>query len=568
MAGSRRQNAASSGKVSLADLVEAGLLAAGNTVVCNSWPFGAVVTASGTFTAQWQPLPSDFVADHGTEFMKAEFDTPSAWATAVCRVMRAQQRARKTQAGRTAGGSGEGRVAVNGWTACRVRVARTDANRRVAQRLSGSDAGIIEVPLDALRRELSRRVEPASGSESDTNVDGLAQRVASGLALGCVQQRRAAAAAADLIAAHAPAVPAGRKRKSIPDMARTAKLSRVPTSEDDDEAEDEATRAQLERFRARALELQRPAAERKALRHQRRQKLRRAISAALNAWLQRRNAVGSAMPTPLGNTLIEPRGSVLVPQHVLSQPGIASLAALCTQCASSGDAPVACAACGDRYHAFCVPLQTGGTFLCPACRCCCRCLGGPQDGALLQCDACGLAMHSQCSAQEACSAGRWLCDNCVRCLECGHRMSGHPSSSLSAGGGGVRERWAYDCSVCSACAAMLERAKVCPECIATHASERMGGAMVCCDVCALWVHERCDKLLTPSVCHALAAHDDAPYVCPACMRGDTTGAVSPALALPLCLRDLPDHAITPLSDSSDPAGSPAATVEVDAEAGQ
>ncbi|KAJ2751476.1 hypothetical protein H4S06_004137, partial [Coemansia sp. BCRC 34490] len=279
------------GKVTIGHLVEEGLILAGNRVACNSWPFQATVTAQGTLVAQWEPLPSDFVQPHGTEFMRTAFETPSAWATAVCRVMRAQGRARQAQslgaaahtdASSANGGdaavpglrgkaaqrtksakamlaaaaaaaavssssssAGESRVAVNGWTACRVLVPRHDPNRALAERLGapaddapagGSPAAssaassssssassvslaslqpdTIEVPLDALRQELCARIsrtraaarkqasDAADRADEETDsddqhrpdaartaqtelsgaVDGLARRVENGLA--------------------------------------------------------------------------------------------------------------------------------------------------------------------------------------------------------------------------------------------------------------------------------------------------------------------------------------------------------------------------------------------------
>ncbi|KAJ1906450.1 hypothetical protein LPJ71_004288, partial [Coemansia sp. S17] len=159
----QKQKTAVAGKTSLLDLVTAGLLQAGAVVVCNSWPFSAVVSASGRLDARWTPVPSDFAQPlAGAEFMRAEFDTPSAWATAVCRVMRAQQ---------PRGSGGESRVAVNGWTACRVKV-REGAGEAT------------EITLDTLRRAFTAR-QAAESDESASAVDGLAQQVAQGLALGC-----------------------------------------------------------------------------------------------------------------------------------------------------------------------------------------------------------------------------------------------------------------------------------------------------------------------------------------------------------------------------------------------
>ncbi|KAI8319724.1 hypothetical protein GQ54DRAFT_341051 [Martensiomyces pterosporus] len=666
------------GKVSITHLVEEGLLTPGNVVVCNSWPYTSIVTASGTFDARWEPLPEDFVAPYGTEFMRPEFETPSAWATAVCRVMRAQTRAQKLHKQPVAGdpplaggannstqilhgsgdaneglhsarrgargkpakgssrsassvGSGESRVAVNGWTACRVLFPKDDPNRALALRLEAEiengalDAnreagGVIEIPLDALRRELCSRIsrtraakrasesarhhqprrgthshasslaslvdgnskpvfaEPNGGEDSDDDfehrsaaaekrtsaelseisgaVDGLAKRVESDLALGCVKQRRAAAAAADAISAtaHASSMTSyiqvaanmddedtsrrpvaqslsrkqshsahSRKRKSIPDMSRHAKLSRVPTENSDADnggfslnadaamaermALSDQTRAKLAYFQAKAAELERPQNELKAMR-------------------------GFA-----GNS-----GATL---H------------LCTQCGSTGQLLRACRGCGDKYHDFCIgppyTQQEGRHFLCPACRVCVRCLDDTPAEELLRCDKCGLYMHSQCSNQRThhkdgllglvSENGRWICDSCVCCLECGFTMAsaedlklapqpatedggglGSPAESKAVSEWKTRVSWAYDFGMCGMCAQQIERGKVCPECVATYSNCHVSTNMVCCDICTAWVHTDCDPNLTPEVYDALITLEDAPYVCPTCCASIGTAA--------------------------------------------
>ncbi|KAJ2779331.1 histone methyltransferase activity (H3-K4 specific) [Coemansia javaensis] len=624
--GGRAGAAAAGGKVSVGQLVEERLLAAGSTVVCNSWPFRAVVTEAGAFAAQWQPLPDGFVAGAGAEFMHAEFVTPSAWATAVCRVMRAQARAQRAAEGTgtaaSAAAAAEIRVAVNGWTACRVLL-----------------PGGAEVSLDALRRELvarnARRARAArqpaahpppppprdSDSEPEralaaeiSEISGLAQRVESGLALGGARQRRAAAAAAGAISAAAGALTlsaaaeaAGpphanededededvdedmerlqllqsRKRKSIPDLSRSAKLSRVPAgaSDDDDDGDDDdgddveedeaailaaadldaATRACLARYCARAAELKRAQPELRALRYRRRQQLRRRISDAIDRWLRRRRrqrqrhartqsstmaaAAGDAS-SPLGGGALplglqQARGrcgnggapdtrvfGVQVPLAWLGGGG--RLPRLCAVCGAAGGALDACGGCGDAVHAFCAAAAApGARVACPACRVCDRCLLGGGGGGgggleLLQCAACGTHRHAACSAQRAdhagglaaavAESGRWLCDGCVRCAECGAGMAAGPADAPQ------HVSWAHDFSVCGPCALHIERARVCPLCLATHAaaSAVSNRRMVCCDVCAFWVHADCDPALTPPVYDALLALEDAPYVCPRC----------------------------------------------------
>ncbi|KAJ2336540.1 hypothetical protein GGI00_000771, partial [Coemansia sp. RSA 2681] len=466
----------------------AGLLQAGSVVVCNSWPFSAIVSATGRLDARWTPIPSEFAQPvAGSEFMRAEFDTPSAWATAVCRVMRAQQ-ARAT--------NGESRVAVNGWTACRVQVPKDD---------EASPDKAVEITLDTLRREFTAR-QTLDSDESSSAVDGLAQQVAQGLALGCVSQRRAAAAATTAMAAspkRGSSAHDSRKRKSIPDMSRHAKLSRVPTTESSDsEIDDGFVRQTLDTYQAVADAC--PRDERKALRVRRRQALRQAIAAATGVWLDaRRKARATTPPTEHQPNV----AATLVPRSAPSLPR------LCVACSSAGTALHGCWVCGDSYHRFCMPptvasAVTAGDrqFVCPACSVCATCLVADTSD-LLSCDTCGLSTHAQCSRQkQRHSGGRWLCDSCVRCLECGFTMSEEATDW------DTRASWAYDSNVCGHCAAQIERARVCPECVATYADAASASTMVCCDVCAMWVHAACDPLLTPLVYDTLTSREDAAYV--------------------------------------------------------
>ncbi|KAJ2813669.1 hypothetical protein H4S07_000514 [Coemansia furcata] len=488
----KRNSKTVAGKTSLSDLVSAGLLQAGATVVCNSWPFTATVSAAGRLDAQWT-VPSDFAQPlAGAEFMRAEFDTPSAWATAVCRVMRAQTRS-----------NGESRVAVNGWTACRIQMPSE----------SGSDEPT-EISLDALRREFTAR--HAADSDESNAVDGLAQQVAQSLALGCVSQRRAAAAATTAMAP-------GRKRKSIPDMARHTKLSRVPTADSSDaEIDDALVRLALDAYQAAADAY--PRDERKAVGARRRQTLRQAIAAAADAWLSARHLRHSQVLRT-----VEPGvAATLVPQSA------AVLPRLCVACGSAGTAALhSCHVCGDGYHGFCAPTSSAAAdrrFVCPACSVCATCLvADPAD--LRACDACGLSTHARCSRQQADktnsgSSTRWLCDGCVRCLECGFTMDSDVSDW------DTRVSWAYDSCVCGHCAAQIGRGRVCPECVSTYADAASASTMVCCDVCALWIHPACDPSLTPPVYDALITREDAAYVCPTCVQPPE----APADCLPQCLR--------------------------------
>ncbi|KAJ2499929.1 Histone-lysine N-methyltransferase [Coemansia sp. RSA 1972] len=682
--GGRTANSASASKISIGNLVKEGLLTAGNVVVCNAWPFSAVVTSTGTFTAQWSPEPPNFISGVGSEFMRTEFETPSAWATAVCRVVRAQAQAHKEKSEkndkRVRGKvpTVESRVAVNGWTACRVRVSQSDENWDLVQQLDGDakrEGDVVKVSLDTLRQEMTTRVSKRtvrrpgwrkskksvnvqrderpmdldsrnSGTDDDEQelattrrnsaelqeisgaVDGLARRVESDLALGCVKQRRAAATAATLISASAhPLVTSpskstangsltdvrrhihGRKRKSIPDMSRHAKQSRVPSDTSDSASDvcvgmDAGTRSQLAYFRERADALKRTNSELKALRYQRKQQLKRRIANALDLWLhqraahrvQRRKNVSRVRPvSPVPSAAVSPVAAmsdgaisvginginecvarVCVPESQLAL----GLPQLCTACGSAGNVD-ACRGCGDLYHSGCggwdcVELLAfvSQWRVCPTCRVCAQCLDRNNESDLLQCDECGIHMHSLCSAQTAAhsdglfgavreAGGRWVCDSCVRCAECGFTMPDRSSDSDHAESPSTedqRTRWAHDYSMCGTCALQIDRGRVCPECVSTYANfHNRDTSMVCCDVCQFWVHAGCDPLLEPQVYDALITLEDEAYVCPRCCvaRGGVlesssrdasdTESDSAGPWLPRCLRTLdvvkPEHSV-------------------------
>ncbi|KAJ2001328.1 hypothetical protein GGI04_003783, partial [Coemansia thaxteri] len=249
MARDKRKKKGASDKISVGQLVAAGLLRPGALVLCNNWGFAATVTETGAFQAQW--------TRGAEEDSRTEFDTPSAWATAVCRVVRGQARAATATTsgggGRVAssGGPGESRVAVNGWTACRVVVAADDPQRRLAERLAGDSSGAIEVPLDALRREYAA-MQRGGGAGSDDSGDEM--RALSGAVHGLALSSRP------------PAPRNSRKRKggAAGSARRQAKLSRVPSVDSNDE-----TRTCLDAFRA-AVTCSRNKAELRALRQRRR----------------------------------------------------------------------------------------------------------------------------------------------------------------------------------------------------------------------------------------------------------------------------------------------------------
>lgn len=618
----KRKQPPVSTKVSISQLVSEGLLIPGHTIVCNAWPFTSVVSKHGTFDACWKPIPEDFyMPANANSIMKRYFETPSAWATAVCRLMRAQQQNDRTNNEAT-------RVAVNGWTACRVRIPKDDPNRALAERLliqdmetrsdhckrnkssalstnaaSAADSNfgdMVEVPLDLLRRELldketrqpqpvdkrNCKAKPGSSEKEETKpgkhvtfqsaetleisgsaVDGLAKRVESDLALGSSNS-------ADV----KPDDLRDRKRKGGSDTSRHKKLSRVPSDdtmsdvvsmEDAYEVTDETQRC-LDAFQKAANALGASPGDLKALRYQRKRQLRNSLASSVYTWLQQRqrqrekhrlaNSSGCKGST---EEALPASAEVRIPWSLETTQQ--NLRLWCAACGSSGKEYLKCYACGDHYHPFCTsipPFLENGPFLCASCRLCVSCLEGEDEGSvadltrpLLHCDDCGLCTHIKCTSQgsdhndglrgQIAETGRWLCDSCIRCLECGLTVSTAPPGTI----------WTNDFTMCQPCAQQIEKSKVCPECLATYSSCQAAPNMVCCDICAFWIHVKCDSRLTPDVYDALITLEDAPYVCMSCNKyddltssarmlsvyssdSDDSNGLEPIAGLPRCLKTL------------------------------
>ncbi|KAJ1915099.1 hypothetical protein H4219_004491 [Mycoemilia scoparia] len=209
------------GKISILHLVQCGLLREGSILTYNQH-YIARVTNYGTLIPDWTHLPPDFIRPIGEQHMGSEYETPSAWATSVCKMTRAQVKAQRSLSRReslsnsnknSVGGnegkfdemavedengstnnisrrgsapatttkSSESRVAVNGWTACRVRLTKDDPQRLLGERLMEKDGihfnksdQVIEPVIALLRSELisawqrERRSRNASESKSTT----------------------------------------------------------------------------------------------------------------------------------------------------------------------------------------------------------------------------------------------------------------------------------------------------------------------------------------------------------------------------------------------------------------
>lgn len=123
-------------RVTLHNLVSTGYLPAETRVIFRD--HSAIVTAKGTLI----PIYSELNCATLCPWLQGEYETPSAWATAVVK------------------GARTGKVAVNGWSAIKVNIHQNPALIKMF-----SDQGLPEVSLDVLRKRYL----------TDMMDDGLAQ---------------------------------------------------------------------------------------------------------------------------------------------------------------------------------------------------------------------------------------------------------------------------------------------------------------------------------------------------------------------------------------------------------
>ncbi|VDD78578.1 unnamed protein product, partial [Mesocestoides corti] len=160
---------------------------------------------------------------------------------------------------------------------------------------------------------------------------------------------------------------------------------------------------------------------------------------------------------------------------------------MCLACGSFGDPEslIACAQCGQCFHAFCAQVNRISRTMrekgwrCLDCIICESCGQGTDENLLLLCDDCDISYHTFCLKPPLTEVpkGGWKCTNCVSCLQCGNRSPG------------VNGQWYANYTQCAPCASL----SVCPVCTLCY---RDGELLVKCATCARWSHAGCDQLRT------------------------------------------------------------------------
>ncbi|GAV03974.1 hypothetical protein RvY_14327 [Ramazzottius varieornatus] len=87
---------------------------------------------------------------------------------------------------------------------------------------------------------------------------------------------------------------------------------------------------------------------------------------------------------------------------------------------------IGCSKCEKKFHPSCMHLPKATLFCitkypwqCPDCKICLKCTRATQEEKLMFCDLCDRGYHSFCVGVPRIPHGRWLCEQCAKCSQCG-----------------------------------------------------------------------------------------------------------------------------------------------------
>ncbi|KAF9346527.1 Histone-lysine N-methyltransferase 2B [Mortierella sp. AD094] len=226
------------------------------------------------------------------------------------------------------------------------------------------------------------------------------------------------------------------------------------------------------------------------------------------------------------------------------------------------DAMKRCFDCGECYHIDCIPTDTTNSrrsppppeepWRCPRCTVCSCCQKSihetpssqPKSSVdskeilVLSCYKCRQFTHLQCQlAHEPTLKGlnrsnapnekvEWACLSCRKCVECGYRVQMEAQTEIAEGRsadnskskeqGKVEGRWSNGSALCPSCTVLAEKGNICPLCCRVYQDDDYETPMIFCDGCSLWVHVACDKGLQDRDYEELG-EDSRQYFCPSCI---------------------------------------------------
>nr|XP_033188800.1 uncharacterized protein LOC117156142 isoform X1 [Bombus vancouverensis nearcticus] len=174
---------------------------------------------------------------------------------------------------------------------------------------------------------------------------------------------------------------------------------------------------------------------------------------------------------------------------------------------SKNEVLIQCGTCNGHVHPSCIDLTLdmvphiqSYAWQCTDCKTCAQCHDPADEDKMLFCDMCDRGYHIYCVGLRRVPQGRWHCQECAVCVNCGSREPGGINSDRNSvaqwqheykkGDKNIR---VYVSTLCVPCSKLWRKGRYCPHCSRCHTAPRLDLEvnLVHCSACDKYLHLGC-----------------------------------------------------------------------------
>ncbi|CAD1469881.1 unnamed protein product, partial [Heterotrigona itama] len=171
---------------------------------------------------------------------------------------------------------------------------------------------------------------------------------------------------------------------------------------------------------------------------------------------------------------------------------------------SKNEVLIQCGTCNGHVHPSCIDLTLdmvphiqSYAWQCTDCKTCAQCHDPADEDKMLFCDMCDRGYHIYCVGLRRVPQGRWHCQECAVCVNCGSREPGGVNSDRNSvaqwqheykkGDKNIR---VYVSTLCVPCSKLWRKGRYCPHCSRCHTAPRLDleANLVHCSACDKYLH--------------------------------------------------------------------------------
>ncbi|XP_011693875.1 PREDICTED: uncharacterized protein LOC105453531 isoform X2 [Wasmannia auropunctata] len=168
---------------------------------------------------------------------------------------------------------------------------------------------------------------------------------------------------------------------------------------------------------------------------------------------------------------------------------------------------IQCGTCNGNVHPSCIDLTLdmvphiqSYAWQCTDCKTCVQCHDPADEDKMLFCDMCDRGYHIYCVGLRRVPQGRWHCQECAVCANCGSREAGGANSDRNSVAQwqheykkGEKNTRVYVSTLCVPCSKLWRKGRYCPHCSRCHTAQRLDldSNLVHCSACDKYLHLEC-----------------------------------------------------------------------------